>query len=316
MSPKMVYKTLYYLRAKQDHQPVNLESIVHNARETLPHVADTEIALASDDILRIQHYQPSSQGSDGALLHIVRYVPGEKAPTLQPLVQEPEDHESVQEAPDGFEFKDGDSFLLISTNHILFASHGISLQKSELYLKKMLEKAGIDETLRSFDLRPASDLDKLALLQTSGVRSVSLGASAYQVSIPQVGRNSWMSRVFGGLADEVKALASVDETNASQKALEDMLVNVELRLDGNNRAEVAAQDLIVQIAESVLDDDDSPISEFVIHTRSGEKITPETVRLQTRVAVARQDRSVNHQSVWSGMKQYLDEIRSGNLLEQ
>lgn len=316
MAPKTVYKTLYYLRAVDDYQPVDLEQLVVSSRNVLPNVADTEITLATEDVLRVQHYKQSEHTDESTLLHIVKYTPGERAPTLQPSWQQPEDHEGAHPAPTGREFKDGDSFLLINGNHALFCSHGISLQKTELYLKKLFEAADISAESRRFELKPASDLDKLALLQTSGVRSISLGTTAFQVSIPQAQRTTWISRMVGYMGDELSALASEDDSAAAQRALEDMLINVELKLDGNTRAQAEAQDFIVQAAESVLDDTDAPINDFSICTQSGERITPATVRLQTRVGVLKQDRSINHESVWEGMVQYLGEMRTGNLLEQ
>jgi len=98
--------------------------------------------------------------------------------------------------------------------------------------------------------------------------------------------------------------------------LEDLIVNVEIKLDGNTQAVQGAQDLIEQLAETVFDGDELPIGSFSVVTRKNERITADQIRLQTAAKVARHNNSVSHNSVWDAMGHYFDELSQGDLLER
>ncbi len=312
MAKKQTNKTAYYLRAVNGKTAVDLQSLLKKARTSFPTVARSEMNLGGE-VVRIQHCKSDN---NGFFLHFVRYIPGEKAPTLQPKLKAAEDNEGTQSAPHGMEFKDGDSFLFVEGHHAIFCAHGITSQKTSRYLSLLFEAANIDEEKRAFELSPASNLDKLNLLQTHGVRAIQLSCNSYQVSVPKKSRNNWISKTLGSVADEIKALIEKDDGAAEQKIMEDLLVNVELRLDGNTRAQINAQKFIEQAAESVLEEDDGPVSEFTIITQTGERIRSSSIRLQTSFNVTKEDRSVSYTEVWKELEQYFGEIKQGNLLEQ
>jgi len=312
MAQKLTTKTAYYLRAKNGKAVVDLQKLLKEARDKFPTVASSEKNLG-EEVIRIQHFKSDKKGS---FVHFVRYIPGERAPTLQPKSKAAEDNEGTQGPPAGMEFKDGDSFLLVKGHNAIFCAHGITSQKTSRYLSLLFEAALIDEQKRTFDLSPASNLDKLKLLQKHGVRAIQLSCNSYQVSLPNQPRNNWMSKTLGSIGDEIKALIEKDDGAAEQKIMEDLLVNVELRLDGNTRAAINAQEFIEQAAESVLEDADSPVSDFAIITQTNERITSSSIRLQTSFNVTKEDRSVSYTEVWKGLEQYFDVIDQGNLLEQ
>lgn len=314
MSQKNTRKTAHYLRSIFGDQAVDLESLVSAARAIFGTVAASEIALGGGDIVRIQHYRSNSTG---VFLHLARYIPGERASTLLPKAGLPEDDEGAQSAPSGMEFKDGDSYLLINRHNVVFCSHGISVEKSRLYLSMLFDKAGIDKLKRSFELRPATNIDKIRLLHRHGVKSIELGTTAYNISLPQEKPDGWVNKVFSGVANELKALIAKDESSEELKLFEDLLVNVELRLDGNTRAAAVTQGFIEHVASSLLDDqEESVISQFTITTRNNDKITSAQTRLQENFNVAQENGSISHFGVWDGLGKYLEAITQGNLVEQ
>lgn len=308
-----VSKAIYYLRARREDAPFDLQAIIVKARKKKKTVADSEVELGGGDVVRIQHYK-ATQGQ--LLLHLARYVPGVAAATLQPKAAAEEDDEGTQPAPKGKEFKEGDCFLLVKGAHVLYCGHGISLPKAALYLLQYFREAGLYDDASGFDLAPATKLDKLKLVQEHGVRAVQLQTNAFFMSLPKKKRTTWAAKTLGQIGDELKALAKKDKTDVEQRALEDLLVNVEVRLDGNTRAQQGAQDFIEDVAELVLDDKEAPVSEFVIVTQKNERITSGSIRIQTSVKVERKENSVSHNSVWGELGKYLDVIQAGNLLEQ
>lgn len=306
-------KTLYYLRARRDGNPFDLQALIARVRRRKNNCGATEIELGGGDVVRIQHYSPAG----GRLrLHLSRYVPGVLASTLQPKVSSAEDDEGTQAPPRGREFKEGDCFLLIKNHHVLYCGHGISKEKAALYLLQLFRTANLHDESSGFDLVPASNLDKLKLIQEHGVKSIRLAVSAFDLSLPETSRKNWISKSFGKIGDELSALVRRDQSIAEQKAMEDLIVNVEVRLDGNTRAIQGSQDFIEDLAETVLEDDDTPISDFLIVTQDGERITSGAIRLQTKVSVETKDNSVSHNSVWAELGTYFDQISQGNLLEQ
>lgn len=313
MASDKATKTLYYLRARRDGEPFDLQAIMARARRRKSNCGATEVELGGGDVVRIQHY---SVAGGRMRLHLSRYVPGIQASTLQPKATSAEDDEGAQAPPRGKEFKEGDCFLLIKDHHVLFCGHGISKQKTTLYLLQLFRAANLYDETSGFDLVPASNIDKLKLIQDHGVKSVQLAVSAFELSLPEARRKNWISKSLGKLGDEFSALINKDQSIAEQKALEDLIVNVEVRLDGNTHAVQGSQDFIENLAESVLEDDDSPINEFLIVTQDGEQITSGAIRLQTRISVETKDNSVSHNSVWAELGTYFDQIAQGNLLEK
>lgn len=313
MGLKSTRKTAYYLRASNGKSSVNLQNLLALARKVFDTVATSEMSLGSGDVLRIQHFRANDIG---VFIHLARYIPGEKASTLQPKANAPEDNEGSQSAPSGMEFKDGDSFLLARDHNIIFCSHGISIEKTKLYLALLFEKAGIDKTKREFEMKPSSNLDKLKLLHKHKVKSIELATNAYAISLPREEKQNWIGKVFDGVSNELKALVGKDESPEEQKMFEDLLVNVELRLDGNTRAASVTQNFIENLAESVLDDADSSISEFTIVTQNNDRITSAQIRLQDSFNATKEDGSLSHFSVWEGLERYFQKISQGNLVEQ
>ncbi len=122
---------------------------------------------------------------------------------------------------------------------------------------------------------------------------------------------------MGALGDELGALIGKDQSLIEQKALEDLIVTVEVKLDGNTRAIQSSQDFIEDLAETVLDDDiEMPVSDFTIVTQKNERISSGEIRLQTSLKVETKDNSVSHTSAWVEMGMYFDQITQGDLLEK
>ncbi len=313
MATEQTTKAAYYFRARRNEAPFDLQAMLVRARRSKKTVGASEVELGGGDVVRIQHYKANS---GQILLHLARYVPGVVASTLSPKAAAEEDDEGSQPAPKGKEFKDGDCFLLVKDFHVLYCGHGISLPKASLYLSKLFNQANLHNDSSGFDLTPASNLNKLNLIREHGVRSVQLATNAFDMSLPEEKRKKWASKTLGFIGDELKALVKKDKSTIEQKALEDLLVNVEVRLDGNTRAVASAQKFIEELAEGVLGEKDAPISEFVIVTQENERITSCAIRLQTAINVERKDNSVSHNSAWSQLSGYFDEITTGNLLEQ
>ncbi len=313
MAQQQARKTAYYMRALNQQRGVDLEALIKKARRKFPNVGDSEIELGENEFLRLQHYKSDNSGT---LVHIARYVRGEKAATLKPRAKAAEDNGGVQAAPDGQEFHDGSSYLLVRKHNVIFCQHGITASKCERYLTALFDKAGVKKEDRNFDFMPASNVNKLKLIQQHGVRSLDLSVCAFGASIPKNQRADWWSKVFGEAVDEFRALMEKDDDAAQQKALEDIIVNLSVKLDGNSRAAIQSQKFIEKVAESVVEDKDADLPEFSIITKDGERITSDAIRMQHSFNVPKLNGSISCQNVWEGLGDYMQELVAANLLEQ
>lgn len=313
MTKKTTTKILHYLRAQQSGQPFDLQSMVKKARKKEKTVEASEVKLGGEEIVRIQHY---SDKGNCVRVHLTRYLPGVPAETLQPKAPAEEDDEETQAPPKGREFKDGDAFLYIKNYHLLYCGHGISQSKVESYLSQLFFKAGLKDESSLFELVPTGNVDKLKLLQDHGVRSIQLSVSAFDASLPRKQRKNWFDKGLGAFGDELSALMSKEYRPETLKALEDLIVYVEVKLDRNTQAVQAAQDFIGDLAEPLLDKSDPSDDSFTIITQKDEKITASDIRLRTSVTVDRQANSISYISVWERMDAYFDELTKDRLLEQ
>ncbi len=270
--------------------------------------------MDDQSIIRIQHRRVGG-ASKPLLLHLVRYVPGEKAATLDPEPEGTEDDGGEQRPPRGKEFKAGECFLLVKNADVLFCAGGITSTAARVYARNLFTSCGIDKELCDFDLRPAADLDRLAIIRKRGVSSIQLGSVAFEASrylLPE--RASFGRSVLKSVSDQVQALVAKDDTVLEQRVMEDLIVNVELKLQGNSQADIEAQRSIDDMAVHMLRHEESTRG-FVIVTRDGNRLTDLAVKLHKRIKVLANNNSLDHESVWLEMRGYFDELRESKLLE-
>lgn len=270
--------------------------------------------MDDQSIIRIQH-RTVGGAAKPLLLHLVRYVPGEKAATLDPDPEGTEDDGGEQRPPRGKEFKAGECFMLVKDADVLFCGAGVTSPAARIYAHSLFKSCGIEQDLRDFDLRPAADLDKLAIIRKRGVSSIQLGSVAFEASrylLPD--STSFGRNMLKSVSDQVSALVAKDDTVLEQRVLEDLIVNVELKLQGNTRADIEAQRSIDDMALHMLQQDELGRG-FVIVTRDGNRLTDLAVKLHKRIKVMANNNSIDHDSVWLEMRGYYDELHDSKLLE-
>lgn len=314
MSDPTKSKTLHYLRSVHDGQPQNIEASIRVMLRRRRVCKDTELDPGDQSVVRVQHRQASTSRKP-VLLHLVRYVPGEKAATIDPDPEGLEDNGDAERPPKGKEFKAGECFLLVKNADVLFCASGISQAVARSYLARLFAECGVEPDLCAFALRPAADLDRLAIIRERGVSAIQLGSVAYEASRKLLPKKQSMSRQWlKSVSDQVSALVARDDTVMEQRVMEDLIVNVELKLQGNSYADIEAQRSIDEMAIALLAEDHDNQG-FTIVTRDGNRLTDLSVRLHKRVKVASSSNSVEHGSVWNALNDYYGELSEGKLLE-
>lgn len=294
---------------------MNLAGHLVDISETLIDISDaltigqTEIQLF-EDVIRIQRFRDSPAGR---LYHLTRYSPGTFNSTLTPKAAGKQDNEGSLGAPAGKEFKTGEGYVLVNGHNVLFCGHGLTHQKCTSYFFHLFKGQG--HALDPIKLHPSSNIDKVALLNAQGAKTIRLNVNAYKLSLPEA-EKGWFGQVMSSVGDEVLALIGKDPDRSQEKALENMTVALEIGLEGNSRATVESKDTITDFANEVLGDDDSPVDSFTILTRDGTPITSEDVKLHSTISVEKNGTSLNHVNVWDGIIKYHGQLVKQNLLEQ
>jgi hypothetical protein len=266
--------------------------------------------LMFEDIVRIQRFRDSPVGR---LYHLTRYSPGTHSATLTPKAGGKLDNEGVLGAPAGKEIKIGECYALINDHNILFCGHGLTQQKCAGYFYTLIRSAGYQ--LDPIKFHPSSDTNQVAILNAQGARSIRLNVNAYKLSLPAADKG-WLGGVFSSVGDEFKALIGKDPNRSQEKSLENMVVALEIGLEGNSRATVESQDTLTDLANEVLSDDDSPVDSFTIVTRDGTPITSHDIQLHSSMHIEKVGTSLSHVEIWDGMVRYMGQLKKQKLLEQ
>lgn len=272
-------------------------------------IGESEIPMF-EDVLRIQRFKDTPAGR---LYHLARYSPGTLSSTLTPKANGKLDNEGSLGAPAGKEFKTGEAYLLISKHNVLFCGHGLSHQKCAGYFFQLIK--GQAQDVDPITFHPSSNIDKVAILNAQGAKSIRLNVNAYKLSVPKPNAG-WLADALSSVGSEVKALIGKDPNRSQEKSLENMVVSLEVSLEGNSRATVESKDTITDLANEVLSDEDSPIDSFTIVTRDGTPITSDDVKLHSSVSVEKSGTSLNHVQIWDGMVKYFGQLEKQKLLEQ
>ncbi|MBR7215368.1 hypothetical protein E1K68_21785 [Pseudomonas sp. B2021] len=266
--------------------------------------------LMFEDVVRIQRFRDSPVGR---LYHLARYAPGTHGATLTPKAGGKLDDEGVLGAPAGKEIKTGECYALVNEHNVLFCGHGLSQQKCSGYFYTLIRSQNY--RLDPVKFHASSDINQVAILNAQGARSIRLNVNAYKLSLPKADKG-WLGGVLSSVGDEVKALISKDPNRSQEKSLENMVVALEIGLEGNSRATVESQDTLTDLANEVLSDDDSPIDSFTIVTRDGTPITSHDVQLHSSIYVEKVGTSLSHVEIWDGMVRYMGQLKNQKLLEQ
>lgn len=209
--------------------------------------------------------------------------------------------------------------MYIVGHHVIFCGHGfLSASTVASYLSLLsnkLRESNPNIVLFNIEFKAVGNCDKLSLIQQHGVKSITLDASAYQLSRDRLYQNSRST-----IAKALGKVGSVFTSELSDEELEaqsEIHINLEVLLNGNSRASIEAQSLMQEQAEEIIDDE-TVNQGFSITTQQGEVIKPSDVKLSKSVRIGRYDEanSLLPGSAFTAISEYFLELQSRNLTEQ
>jgi len=252
----------------------------------------------------------------GIFLHVASYFP--KAPTSIVPDPSPSHHADVNTSapPKGNNYMEGDIMFLVSGNDLILCPCGVRENIAREYLRNVLKKVGFETESMSFGLEKVANCDKVKLLKSEGVKSISLGASLYDASIDYLERKTIKSKILSGVVDNLQALFQNDN-DIDLRSLHDkenLTVRLEISFDQRKKGGAIGRRRIERTADKLVHDRED--EGFTIETFSGKKVTAKEINLSQRVNLEPLGKSVMVNDAWAKIKDYFLELKQNGMLEQ
>lgn len=253
------------------------------------------------------------------LLHVVSGVIGQTALTMNMACTEEFDDGKEQTAPIQHEFVNGEAYLLFKDHHVIFCSHGLTLITVQNYLNSFLHNENTDD---SFEFTNVANIDKLQLLNRNGVKAFNFSATMYTMTQDELNRTvdnanrSRISSLFNNFIQSAKNAFSKELTEEEQKILQELQVDVSVRLIGNSRESLEAQKFVKSEAQEMLSDEELPPEvEFI--TGNDKTVKSSEIQLHKTITVQKlnNSNSLQHEDAWVGLGNYFDELKRQNFTE-
>lgn len=306
-------KTISYRRAvwlKAD----NLERLLDQALSKLPKVVDRKFLREDGQVVKSIRHKKSDAGH---YIYIVAETPGDHASTLARR-NESKDAFDIDTVPPpaGSEYMDGDVFLYVKDNDVCLCTTGLREATASMFLRLLIEKAGLPKSATQFELQKIANIDKARLIQAQGVREVDIRASMFDATHKYLKRKTSGE---GTLAAIGKHLNSIFEDDEGVR--DNLQVSVVLRarsrgLDLSSRDAHAAQAVGAQrlqaLAEALIEGD----SDYVIVTGDGQRISPDEIYVRVKMPIEALGKTTSCKKTWDAMKTFYDQLVENGILVQ
>lgn len=305
-------KTMTYRRAQfivDGKGP--LETYLVDAHTRRPHIENRTIEDEHQMVLECREFK--YKAGVGAFLHIAAYTPGEQASVVPRLRGVSSGDIKTVEPPDGCEFMDGDTMVLVAGNHAIICSSGLHEKHAERYMCRIIETAGVEQHAEKFSLCKTADVNKIALLNRQGVKSISLNASLHSATMDHLERTTVSKKLGGGMADQLLALISRDQEQIDLEQAENLSLKLTLSFDRRRNGAAFGREKLESLAKRMVEEDDDG---FTIETLSGESVKSDDIILKKKISLPKFGKTVYCCDAWREIENYYLELKQGGLLEQ
>jgi hypothetical protein len=246
----------------------------------------------------------------GVILHVTAETPGDNASILESPAENAESIAvGTAPPPSNAEFMDGDIFAYVRHDHVFVCSSSLRDTTLSWFLRKMFEAARLSAETTQFDLKKVADLDRLRVLNEEGVKEISLGTTLYEATIGYERRQHQLTGVLSAAGRHISALFGSDR----RPTPDNLKISIVLKADGRMReGEVLGYRRIGRLAAELVDSDD----DYTITTRSGRKITPESIVVKKIVELPVHGKSVTRSSAVQALAAFYNELSTSGILDQ
>lgn len=323
--PKSKNKTFYYRRANFGFikEPKSLEAMLKSSLTATESVRGRTFAGGQGTEVRCSHYK--EDGDKGLFLQITTYTPDQPTSTIEKSADVPLSIVDEEEAPIGKHFVDGEAFVFVNGDHVIFC---LSTARESIVLKyfqNIIEDNLFVIEAKCLELDPIANVSKLKMIQKEGIKDVIMDCSLYDASLERLNsKNKTVGKFFGKIAADIQTLISTDDTLQEIDDRENVNIKISLSFDGK-RANLkeskkidgfgeAGKEHLSTVAKALVNDSDS--HGFKILTNFGNTITADEIRVSDSRKVDTFGKSLKKQDAWDKLYLYHIELKSTGVLKQ
>jgi len=306
-------KTVSYRRAEwfsADHQAgVTLATCLKQAGAKLQSVSERTIILHDGKYIRLASMH---REGEGYYLHFTADTPGEAASIVPKVTSTTKEIKvSTVKPPKDAEFMDGDAFLYVSGNDVCMCTTSMGDGSVRYFLQKFFEAAHIGKDATLFDLMKVSNMSKVKLIKSEGVKEIELRTTLYEASVHYHRRKKEPSSIMGAAAKQLKYVLG-NEHDVNHDALRMMLtVKTDERRSGIKLGEKRIQELAKGMVDHQEEED-----EYVIITNGGYRIGPKEIFMKSTVKIDSIGKSVDRDKAWEELFRFYNVLKESGALEQ
>ncbi|MDB5462669.1 MAG: hypothetical protein JWP23_1058 [Phenylobacterium sp.] len=305
-------KTVSYRRAEWriDHAAsINLGMCISLALAKCKTVAERTVGRGNGQFVSLAAHKQDE--NTGHYLHLVVDTPGESA-SVVPADKRDATELKVSTAlpPPNTDFMDGDAFIYVHHNDVCLCTTSTTDSTARYFLTELFRKSGIRRDATLFELTKVGNLDKIALLQSQGVREIELRGTIYKASADYTKRKGKPAGLLSRIARDFKAVLDVPHDVNHDALRIGLTFTIDRRFKGIAVGEKRLKDLAEATINDAEDDD-----EFVIETMLGQKITQTELFMKTVIPIESLGKSVDRDKAWKAVKSFYDQLDNSGALE-
>ena len=206
--------------------------------------------------------------------------------------------------PNDAEYMDGDAFLYVNKNDVCVCASMVRPGAIKFFLRRFFELATIRHDATQFEFFNALDSSKMALIERKGVKQIEIKGSMSRAAMEYKRENGRAAQGLAVISRWYKSIFSTEFDVADDAMHMSIVVGVDGRNKkgtplGYKRLEAIAIDII---------DNQGPDDEYIIHTKTGEKIFPHEIVLRSSVQIGSLGKSVNRDEAWAALACYYESL--------
>lgn len=310
----MPIRTLTYYRTQwleQDDNYPTLESVVRAVLKKAPNVNDSAITRSNGQIMEVRHRTLGTQGP--VLVHFAAHVPGAEGSLVPAVGAVSSGPLETIAPPKNKNFLDGALVVLVTGDHCLLCTAGLTPAAFRFYVFSMIKKLGLPKKASRFNLAAVANREKISEIIESGVECVGLnGTLDSLLHASDSTKASLGKKVKTSLSKAVAALISQDQDLGKLIREDHSNINTRLVVSFKRRAHGHLdQESFDDAARHIAEEEEPGI---YIKLRSGTVIDADRMKLSRKVEIPNHGSTIDHSAAWNELKGFYQELTKDSLL--
>ena len=322
-------KKIFYFRAQfgRLEGDQNLQNLLKLAIGELPTAGDRTFIATRGALHQCSNFDSGFNDFDGLFMQVTSFTPGEAASVIESKKDKPLTRVDSQDAPDGKDFVDGEAFILVKNNHVLFCLSTARETLVKKYLPDLLINSLFVREGENLQLLPVANQDKMKMIAREGIKELELNATMYEASLAAQNRDRVIdgpTDILASIAHKFKAALALDDDLNDIDERENLNVKLAISFDGsearlkeNKQIDGfgdAGKEHLQELSKLLVIDDDAP--EYRLVTNNNNIITPNDVKVSDNKKIDTLGKSLSKQSAWQTLLFYYNELENAGILEE